>query len=918
MKNPLRCFLGFALGMLTVFISRAQAPDETVLATPVSQSFDHQDLLSIFYQLEQAYPIYFFYKEEWIPREARSFAFSEQPLGRVLQELLESTNLGFALLEEHLIVVARRQSLRELEAFSVDNFVSAITTYDTQETRTRSQRLVVGDSLVRPLPTSATISGRLFSSEDDQPINGGQITVPELQEGAIIDSTGRFALTLPTGTHAFTISGPGHEELEAEMEVFSDGTLDITLDLASYQLDEVMLAAESSGQSSGTAQAGRINLSMIDVQRMPPLMGEIDIINTILLKPGVTSSGEASAGFNIRGGNVDQNLTLYDGNMVFNTSHLLGFFSIFNPDVVESVSLYKGHIPAQYGGRISSVLDVDLGDGGFRTFKGSANVGLLSSKLSLEGPIIKEKTSFKLGGRVAYPNLLTQNLSNNAQVANSSAYYGDLILKLSHRLGDYSKLSVTGYASVDQFQFAQDFGYDWSTFFLNLKWQHIFSNRFSTKLEVSGGQYASELSFDIAPDIFSNSTGIDHYEAKFNALYSPGKRHNINVGATATLYDIQPDVRTTELTGDRSVTTEVAKDQGLELALYINDDFELNDLVSVSAGLRVSMFNNIGPYTRYEYDPELPRSESSVVDSTIFGSGESVETFFNLEPRLSVRVFLNNSTSLKASYNRTTQYVHLLSNTASIAPIDIWQVSNSYFPDQTSDNYSFGIFKDFRQKMWETSLELFYRQFGGQVVAKDFAGFLNNPIVEAEVLNARGEAYGAELSVALKTKVFKFDGAFTYMRSFRQTVDNPGGEGINDNAWFPADFDSPINLSLTAILTPNLWQSFSVNFIYRTGRPISQPLGAFPAYPNWNIPAFSERNNARIPDYHRLDISYSIEPGIIRRRKTRTKIILSVYNVYARQNPFSVFFRNEDGRFKAYQLSILGTALPFVGYSFSF
>ena len=910
--------LGLFLWACFTYSSLAQDLNKTILQQEVTASFKNKGILDILYELEQQYPIYFFYKEEWISRDKMDISFKKVPLGKALQDLFKSTNLGFFLIDDHLILVGRRLDLLDIEEFSYSKFVEAITTMDQKKGRFLGKQLVIGDSLIRPIPATAMVSGKIISYDTEEPLAGSQIAFPDLETGTFADSSGAFALRVPTGRHKAVLSAAGHDDVETQLAIFSDGSFEVELAFTSYQMEEVLLQADAAGQSSASNESGRVNISMIDIKRMPSLMGEIDIINTILLMPGVSTSGEASSGFNIRGGNVDQNLVLYGGNMVFNTSHLLGFFSIFNPEVVEGVSLYKGHIPAQYGGRISSVLDVGVADGSYRKFQGSATVGLLSSKVNANGPIKKGSTSFNVGLRAAYPDVLTNYFGTTADVTESSASYGDIVLKLSHKINESSKVSVMAYASQDRFSFSQNFGYDWSNLFLNVQWQQIYSSKLSTRLEVNGGRYQSELSFETPPDSITNTTGISNYQLKYSIQYSPNRKHNLNIGLVETFYDIHPDKRVLNSALVTNEIAEVAKPQGLESAIYINDDYELNDLISISAGVRLSMFNNMGPYTLFSYNEGRARTDVNIRDQREVGAGEIAKTFLNIEPRISMRMFLDDASSIKASYNRTSQYVHLLSNTASIAPVDIWQVSDNYFPPQTSNSFSAGIFKDFSDKRWQTSVEFFYRQFGGQVVAKNFASFLNNENVETEVLNAKGRAYGTEVSIALKTKKLKVDGAFTYMRTLRQTVNNPEGVGINKDAWFPADFDSPYNVSLTAIWTPNLWQSLSINFIFRTGRPISRPIGSYPAYPSWNIPAFSERNNSRIPDYHRFDISYSIEPGVLKRRKTKTKLIISVYNVYARKNPFSVFYRNEDGKFKAYQLSILGTALPFIGYNFSF
>lgn len=899
-------------------VLQAQNLDDTVLDTEVFEAFENNDILEILYQFEQKYPVYFFFKEEWIPRNKREIDFLGMPLGTALQNLFEGTDLGFVVVENDLVVIARRQDLLVMDAFSYTDFIAAINNLDNEKQAFLGQRFVVGDSLIRPIPATASISGVMYNVETEEVLAGGQISFPALETGAFANEKGEFEITIPTGRHQFIVTAPGHEELEAQVVIYSDGFFEAELNFTSYQLEEVLLSAEATGQSRESAESGRVNLSMIDINRMPSLMGEVDIISTILLKPGVTTTSEASSGFNIRGGNVDQNLILYGGNQVFNSGHLLGFFSVFNADVIESVSLYKGHMPAQYGGRVSSVLDVEIADGSFRRFGGSGSLGLLSSKISVNGPIQKEKSSYNVAVRGAYPLILTRTFRNNPDIRDSDSYYGDFVLKFTHKFNDFNKVSFTGYGSTDHFGFANNFEYDWTNLLGNLEWQSIFSDKLSTRLRLSSGRYQSILSSENFPDTLRNETGISNYQFQFNATYFPNKQHNINIGVTSTFYDLLPDIQDRTFGNGDQIHNEVQKGQGIESAIYINDEFDLNNLVRFSAGVRLSMFNNIGPYTLFDYQEGSDRTEVNIVGSREVPSGEMVKTFFNVEPRISTRIFLDNLTSLKASYNRTSQYIHLLSNTMAIAPIDIWQVSDTYFPAQVADNFSLGVFRDFKDKTWQTSLELFYRDFDGQVVSKNFAGFLNNSHIETEVLNAIGRAYGAEVSLGLKAKKVKVDGAFTYMRSLRQTLDNSGEEGINNNEWFPADFDSPVNISLTTIWTPNLWQSLSFNFVYRTGRPISLPLGVFNSYPTWNIPAFSERNNGRIPDYHRLDISYSFEPGVIRRRRTKTKVVISIYNVYARKNPFSVYFRNETSKFQAYQLSVLGTALPFIGYNFTF
>lgn len=898
--------------------SLAQQSPNNPLQIPIRLEIKQRNIIKVFEDIEKKYPVRFYFKEEWIPRTSLRYEFDGQPLGSVLKRLFVGTNLSYVVYENHGIVVARESDINSLESFSYQEYVEEVAQLDQTKAEVERSLFQIGDSTVRPRPSTASITGTIYNQESEEAITGGQIGFPQLGTGTFADSLGRFNFEIPTGTHDAVISGVGHEEVKVQVQVFSDGDWDIPLTFSAYQLEEVLLEAGSEGQSVEGNDAGKVQISMVRIRQSPPLMGEIDVVNTLLLLPGVSSSGEASSGFNVRGGNIDQNLIMQDGQMIFNSSHLFGFFSIFNPDVVKNVTLYKGHMPAQFGGRVSSVLDVDMIEGSFKRIRGRGSVGIFSSKLMVNGPIIKDKTSFVLGGRAAYPNILTRNFDNNRDLVQSSTYYGDLTGKLTQKFGDNGKLSLFGYWSQDFFRFSDQLGFQWNNLSGGLDWKQLYGSKVSSNVEVNAGRYTSDFFNTEGPEGALNETGIDNYSFKTNIQYIPSNSHNINFGVNATYYDIHPN--TIEPSGENSsiLPRTSQKDQGLELAGYINDDLKINDFISLSAGLRFSYYQNMGPAEVFTYAPNLERSTFNAIDSSFFERGEVIQTYQGLEPRVSLRVLVDETASFKASYNRVNQYIHLLANTASTTPIDIWQVSNTHFPAQIADNFSLGFFKNFQGKVWQTSLEVFYRELDGLVVAKDFARLLANPQIETEMLNAEGIAYGAELSIKRDFGKLNVDASFTYMRSLRRTVNNPSGVAINRGEWFPSDFDSPYNLVLTAVWKQKPSRTISANFVYRSGRPVTVPVGAFELYPSWTIPTFSDRNQFRIPAYHRLDFAYTFDDGILSRRAFKTDFTVSIYNVYARQNPYSVFFQKDGTFFKAFQLSILGTLLPFVGYNFKF
>ncbi|MEM7370151.1 MAG: carboxypeptidase-like regulatory domain-containing protein [Bacteroidota bacterium] len=917
MNQLLRLFL-IAAVFCVVSNSRAQQSPNNLLQLPIQIESKQRTLIQVFQDIEKKYPVRFYFKEEWMPRTSLRYEFNGQALGSVMKRLFVGTKLNYVVYEDHAIVIGRETELNTLESFSYQEYVEEVAQIDQAKIAIDRDLFKVGDSTLRPRPATATLNGTIYNHESEEAITGGQIGFPELGKGTFADSLGRFTIDIPTGTHEAIISGIGHEQVKVRVQAFSDGNWDIPLTFSAYQLEEVLLEAGAEGQSVDGNEAGKVQISMVRIRQSPPLMGEIDVVNTLLLLPGVSSAGEASSGFNVRGGNIDQNLIMQDGQMVFNSSHLFGFFSIFNPDMVKNVTLYKGHMPAQFGGRVSSVLDVDMIEGSYKRIRGRGSVGIFSSKLMINGPLIKDKSSFVIGGRAAYPNILTRNFDNNRELVQSSTYYGDLTGKLTQKFGDNGKLSLFGYWSQDFFRFSDQLGFQWNNLSGGLDWQQLYGSRVSSKVEVNAGRYTSDFFNAEGPEGASNNTGIDNYSLKANVQYIPSSNHNFNIGLNGTFYDIHPN--TLEPFGENSslLARISEKDQGLELAGYINDDFKINEFISFSAGLRFSYYQNLGPAEVFTYAPNLERSTFNAIDSTVYGPGDVIQTYQGLEPRISLRVLVDETASFKASYNRVNQYIHLLANTASTTPIDIWQVSNQHFPAQVADNYSLGFFKNFQGKIWQTSLEVFYRELDGLVVAKDFARLLANPNVETEMLNAEGLAYGAELSIKRDFGKVNIDASFTYMRSLRKTINNAPGVAINRGEWFPSDFDSPFNLVLTAVWKQKPSRTISANFVYRSGRPVTVPVGAFELYPSWTIPTFSDRNQFRIPPYHRLDLAYTFDDGILSRRSFKTDFTISVYNVYARQNPYSVFFQKDGTFFKAFQLSILGTLLPFVGYNFKF
>ncbi len=914
MNQPLRsltCWVAILLLTFQVLLAQTQG------TISITANVQNQPLTQILEGIQADYPVSFYYRDEWMPRTPLSLEVADTPLNEALKELLGSTDLSFVFYGEGAVIIGRRTQLDRMQAFSLESYRKEQATENEDLRRNNQTKFILGDSTLRPRPLEVTLSGSLYDTETEEPLVAGRIVFPDLETGAYTDDAGKFDITIPSGTHKVLLTASGHEEKRVEIKIFSDADWQVGLVYTAYFLEEVLVEAQDGGQDVNSTQLGKEQLSIRQLRQNPPLLGEVDVVNSILSLPGVSSAGEGASGFNVRGGNVDQNLIMQDGAMFFNSSHLLGIFSIFNTDLVDRVDLYKGHIPARFGGRTSSVLDVKLMDGSFQEWKGRASIGIFSSRLAMNGPLTKGRNSLVFGVRTAYPNLITQYIQRVPTLARSSAWYGDGTVKFTQKVGERGKLSFSGTASRDLFSFSETFGFRWTSYAAGVEYQQVIGTNLSLSSSVNAGRYQSQFTNSEGVRGSRQETGLDNMRYATDLQWTPG-RHNLHFGLDGVYYNVPDNEVFPEGEDAVIVPYSAQKDQGLEMGFYLSDEFDLNPFLRLYAGLRYSRFQNFGPHTVYQYPDGEPRRIETVEDSVVYGAGESITSYQGLEPRVSLRVALSESASIKLSYNRVFQYIHLLSNTASATPIDLWQVANQYFPAQRSDNYSIGFFKNFKGRTWQTSLEFFYRDMAGLVVARDFARLLGNGHIETEVLNADGLAYGGEFRIKRSYGDWTTEASVTYSRSLRQTVDNAPGEFVNAGQWFPSDFDSPINATASITWKPNSTQTISAQFNYRTGRPITVPTGVLSLEPSWFVPVFSERNIARLPDYHRLDLSYTFDDGLLRRDGVKTDITFSIYNVYARENAFSVFYERKETSFQANQLSVLGTFIPFLNYNIKF
>jgi len=775
--------------------------------------------------------------------------------------------------------------------------------------------------------TTVVISGTVTEEETGVPVEGAIVNKFRTTIGSVTNEDGYFSFRLPLGLHTLIVKMVGMEPKAQRINLVGPGTLDFQLKESAVILDKVIIEGKAPDINVREVISGISRLDIEEIKNITPFLGEVDVIKSLQTLPGVSTVGEGASGFNVRGGRVDQNLILQNGGQLFNASHVLGFFSAFNPDLTDNFTLYKGNIPAQYGGRISSVLDVSLREGDYERYKVTGGLGLVASRLVVEGPIIPDKTTFIIGGRASYSNYLLKR-AKNEDVRKSSANFHDLNFTISHRIKNNNRFRLSFHGSHDFFRFADEFGFSWDTQLGTFQWQKLISSSVHSDFTAVYGNYSSMLFEPTGPEAVEVENGIRYFQIKENILYSPGNNQLINAGLELIHYDNKPETQNPYTQESGIINRVVNKEQGREISVYINDEVTFTDNLSISAGLRYTIFQNIGPYQVYSYDPASTRKVSSITDTTYYDKADLIQQYGGIEPRLAVRYQLNPNSSIKLSYTKMRQYIHSISNTTAPTPIDVWQLSNKYVKPQVADNFSIGYFRNYANNTWEISMDAYYRNISNLVEYKDFVELLINDHLETDLLSAKGRAYGAEVYVKKSTGKWTGWLSYTFSRSEVQVNGPFRDEVINRGEWFPTNYDKPHNLTLVLNRKLGSKSSFNTSITYSTGRPISGVTSSY-EIGTVQVSQFSDRNEFRIPDYFRVDLSFTIAENVwkhrvgrdLSKRRYKDSFSISVYNLFSRNNAYSVFFRVPDEFFltpRPHQLSVLGQAFPAITYNFKF
>lgn len=762
---------------------------------------------------------------------------------------------------------------------------------------------------------NAILTGYVTNSFSGVPLSNVNIVVENTAFKTATDQYGYYSLTLPKGRYTMKFTAVGVSTEHRQIVLFSDGAMDVSIKDEAYSLKEVKISGEKVNNINAV-RMGVEKISIATIKRIPTAFGETDVLRAVLTLPGVKSAGEASTGFNVRGGSTDQNLILFGDQTIYNPSHLFGFFSAFNADAVKDVELYKNSIPVRFGGRISSVLDISAKEGNKNKFSGAGGIGLLTSRLSFEGPIGK-KTSFLVGGRTTYSNWLFDVLPKT-EYSNSRASFYDVNLNLDHKFNDKNTVYLTGYLSKDKFKLNSDTLYGYNNKNINLKWKHIFNNKVIGTFSTGYDSYGYEIESEANPvNAYNLTFGIEQYTVKGDISYKLGQKHNLSMGVSSIFYKLNSGKYLP--LGESKVSEDIVRpEQAVESAVYVGDRFDVNSDFSIDAGLRFVVYNYLGPNVISNYVVGAPISETSQIDETTYGSGKIINTYSAPEIRLSARYSFSKSSSVKASYNSLRQYIHMLSNTTAISPTDIWKLSDPYIKPQRGNQVSLGFYNNFRSNSIETSVEFYYKGIKDFLDYKSGATLILNHNLERDVIGTTGKAYGAEFMI--KKLTGKLNGwiGYTYSRSLLRTEPSSNSsELINRGEEYASNFDRPHDVTLVANYRFSHRVSISANFTYSTGRPITLPIAKY-NYGGSERVLYSDRNQYRIPDFYRADLAFNIEGNHKIKKLAHSSWTVGVYNFAGRQNAYSVFYNSEAGRIRGYQMSIFGQPIPFINYNFKF
>ena len=920
----MKVLLWCILSLLLVSNTWSQGPS-------ISGDFNNVAFREFSIQVERQVPVTFYFQEEWTRDILINASGEGMDLLNVLRDNFSGKNLSVISLERNKIVIIKGENPISIlpdynpvsggrseveEEHNGNGLTEAEKLYIEGRKASPTETLFVGEEDEYIEGKTSVVSGVIKDKETGEPLIGATIYLEELAKGVVTDVNGHFTMAIPAGNYNTLFSCLGMEEIRYRLEVRSDGVLNIEMGSKLYPIDEIVVKSSTYHNVRGT-QMGFTQISIKNIKEIPMVMGEKDVLKVVQMLPGVQTSGEASTGIHVRGSSADQNMFIINKVPIYNTSHLFGFFSAFNPDMIKDFSFYKSNLPAKYGGKLASVIDITGRQGSNKRFTARGGISPITAHMAVEGPIIKDKSSFILSARSNYSNWILKRI-NNPEIRNSNPRFYDLAGGITVQPNEQNLVKLFGYNSEDRFSLALTDSYQYSNAGASLNWWHKFSSTLNTDISAIFSQYQFQHdNLRLPLEAYRQNYQIRHSELRSDFLWIPLYRHKITFGANMILYDL--DRGEIQAIGSESIRKPVllGAERGLEGGLYMSDQFQVTDQLTLNAGFRYSLYDYRGPQNVNVYSPGNPVELDFITDSIQFDKGKSVKFYSGPEWRFSLNQLLGMNSSVKLSYNKTRQYLFMLSNTVAISPTDQWKLSDYHIVPPMADQVSLGFYHDFSFRDMNFSAEGYYKRANNIVDYKDGASFISSPYMETHALQGLQKAYGMELM--LKKNAGKWTGwmSMAYSRSMIKIDGENTWDRINQGEWYPANYDIPMSVNSVMNYRVNRRLSVSGNMVYHTGRPVTYPIGLFDVEGKKYI-GYSSRNEYRIPDYFRMDLSINLEGNLRTKKVGHSFWMISIYNLTGRDNAYSVFFETRQDKIQGYKMSIFSQPIATLSWNFKF
>lgn len=913
------------LSSLIIFLSLSNHA-QSLIQDSLTVHFLNRPMTEFLDYMQKESELEFVYKNEWLNKASITVNQNDKPISYILTKAFQLTPFTFVFIDPNLIILVEKDNFvnqipyyndeiqRRLETTTDNSNISTKSRYLRGRQPDEKKNIRIGSKSNMQFGRKANVRIKVIDIENKESLIGATLFIDELKTGAATNINGELSLKLSPGKYSAEFSSIGMANYKCLLDIKSDGYFTLEMYRKIKEIDEVTINAKQNYKIRGS-EVGLDRISIKSIKELPTLMGEKDIIKISQMLPGVVSVSEGSAGINVRGGNADQNLFYISDIPLYNTSHLFGFFSAINSTTVKNFSIYKGHVPAKFGGRLSSIFDIETREGNKDRFFAQGGISPISANLSVEGPIVKEKVSYVVSGRSSYSDWILQKMPND-DLKNSSVFFYDFSATVDYDINKNNNIKIFNYYSSDFFNLNKLNEYDYSNLGNGISYFHRFSPRLKSNVSVVNSRYNfGSKDLNNISEAYSHNFTLQHTEAKASLAWIVNQKHSLSLGASSILYNLDRGKVVPYGEESKRSVNDLGKEKAIESALFVDDNFQITKKLKLYAGLRYSFYNSVGPQEVYIYNDKLPPGPISITDTLQYGSGESVAKYNSPEFRFAIDYKLSRFSSLKLSYNEMQQYLFMLSNTYAVSPTDQWKLSDYHIKPAKSKQIAVGFYQNIVALDVSFSSEVYYKTSDNVLEFKDGADFISPDKVETMTLQGNQEAYGAEFMIAKDEGKLNGWISYTYSRSFMEFNGENEWDKINEGKIYPSNFDKPHVLNIVGNYRFNRRIVLSSNILYSTGRPITLPQSIY-HIEGMKYADYSDRNEYRIPDYFRLDLSLTIEGNLKANKKLHSSWMFNVYNLTGRKNPYTIYFVSEGKGLQGYQYSIIGVPIFTVSWNF--